>query len=62
MCYLHMLRRLLDLFSHLLTILSYTNFMNNRQLQSVAPNHSYLQDLDLKSSLFDRAAQRFAVA
>ncbi|KAF9107708.1 hypothetical protein BGX29_005225 [Mortierella sp. GBA35] len=33
-----------------------------QQLQSVAPNHSYLQDLDLKSSLFDRAAQRFAVA
>ncbi|KAG0031614.1 hypothetical protein BGZ81_000892 [Podila clonocystis] len=32
------------------------------QLQSVAPNHAYLQDLDLKSSLFDRAAQRFAVA
>ncbi|GJJ70961.1 coatomer subunit epsilon [Entomortierella parvispora] len=33
-----------------------------QQLQSVAPNHSYLQDLDLKSSLFDRAAQRFAIA
>ncbi|KAF9327512.1 hypothetical protein BG006_009187 [Podila minutissima] len=33
-----------------------------QQLQSVAPNHAYLQDLDLKSSLFDRAAQRFAVA
>ncbi|KAF8944396.1 hypothetical protein BGZ47_004295 [Haplosporangium gracile] len=33
-----------------------------QQLQSVAPNHSYLQDLDLKSSLFDRVAQRFAVA
>ncbi|KAG0298443.1 hypothetical protein BGZ96_012165 [Linnemannia gamsii] len=33
-----------------------------QQLQSVAPNHSYLQDLDLKSSLFDRAAQRFSVA
>ncbi|KAF9582280.1 hypothetical protein BGW38_000418 [Lunasporangiospora selenospora] len=32
------------------------------QLQSVAPNHAYLQDLDLKSSLFDRAAQRFALA
>ncbi|KAF9427498.1 hypothetical protein BGZ94_004799 [Podila epigama] len=33
-----------------------------QQLQTVAPNHSYLQELDLKSSLFDRAAQRFAVA
>ncbi|KAG0308765.1 hypothetical protein BGZ98_006940 [Dissophora globulifera] len=33
-----------------------------QQLQSVAPNHSYLQELDLKSSLFDRAAQRFAIA
>ncbi|KAG0331242.1 hypothetical protein BG004_001762 [Podila humilis] len=33
-----------------------------QQLQSVAPNHAYLQDLDLKSSLFDRAALRFAVA
>ncbi|KAF9174170.1 hypothetical protein BGX21_009898 [Mortierella sp. AD011] len=31
-----------------------------QRLQSVAPNHSYLQDLDLKSSLFDRAALRFA--
>lgn len=37
-------------------------FVSFRQLQSVAPNHAYLQDLDLKSSLFDRAAQRFAVA
>ncbi|KAI8356862.1 coatomer epsilon subunit-domain-containing protein [Mortierella sp. GBAus27b] len=33
-----------------------------QQLQNVAPNHSYLQDLDLKSSLFDRAAQRHAIA
>ncbi|KAK3825776.1 MAG: coatomer epsilon subunit-domain-containing protein [Benniella sp.] len=33
-----------------------------QQLQTVAPNHSYLQDLDLKSSLFDRAAQRYAIA
>ncbi|KAG0321617.1 hypothetical protein BGZ99_003791 [Dissophora globulifera] len=33
-----------------------------QQLQSVAPNHSYLQELDLKASLFDRAAQRFAIA
>ncbi|KAF9934030.1 hypothetical protein BGZ65_003936 [Modicella reniformis] len=32
-----------------------------QQLQSVAPNHAYLQDLDLKSSLFDRAAQRYAI-
>lgn len=37
-------------------------FLSFRQLQNVAPNHAYLQDLDLKSSLFDRAAQRFAVA
>ncbi|KAG0238210.1 hypothetical protein BGW42_006490 [Actinomortierella wolfii] len=33
-----------------------------QQLQAVAPNHIYLQELDLKSSLFDRAAQRFAIA
>ncbi|CAJ0911459.1 12113_t:CDS:2, partial [Entrophospora sp. SA101] len=32
------------------------------QLKEVAPNHPFLQELDLKTSLFDRAAQRFALA
>ncbi|CAG8445959.1 21918_t:CDS:2 [Dentiscutata erythropus] len=32
------------------------------QLKEVAPNHVFLQDLDLKTSLFDRSAQRFALA
>ncbi|RIB06023.1 coatomer epsilon subunit-domain-containing protein, partial [Gigaspora rosea] len=32
----------------------------NRQLKEVAPNHVFLQDLDLKTSLFDRSGQRFA--
>ena len=31
------------------------------QLREVAPQHPYLQDLDLKSSLFDRSASRFAL-
>ncbi|KAI9469709.1 MAG: coatomer epsilon subunit-domain-containing protein [Benjaminiella poitrasii] len=31
------------------------------QLREVAPNHPYLQDFDLKSSLFDRSASRFAL-
>ncbi|GBB86454.1 hypothetical protein RclHR1_12890009 [Rhizophagus clarus] len=31
------------------------------QLKEVSPNHAFLQDLDLKSSLFDRVAQRFAL-
>ncbi|KAI7902054.1 coatomer epsilon subunit-domain-containing protein [Cokeromyces recurvatus] len=31
------------------------------QLREVAPNHPYLKDLDLKSSLFDRNASRFAL-
>ncbi|KAI7855008.1 coatomer epsilon subunit-domain-containing protein [Circinella umbellata] len=31
------------------------------QLREVAPQHPYLQELDLKSSLFDRAATRFAL-
>jgi len=31
------------------------------QLKEVSPNHAFLQDLDLKTSLFDRAAQRFAL-
>jgi len=32
------------------------------QLRDIAPQHAFLQDLDLKSSLFDRAATRYAVA
>ncbi|KAJ2958250.1 hypothetical protein NQZ79_g6116 [Umbelopsis isabellina] len=32
------------------------------QLREVAPQHAFLQDLDLKSSLFDRSAARYAVA
>ncbi|CAG8591551.1 4111_t:CDS:2 [Paraglomus brasilianum] len=32
------------------------------QLKEVAPTHMFLQDLDLKTSLFDRAAQRFEIA
>ncbi|CAG8625117.1 13906_t:CDS:2 [Funneliformis caledonium] len=32
------------------------------QLKETSPNHAFLQDLDLKTSLFDRAAQRFALA
>ncbi|KAG2180766.1 hypothetical protein INT44_003773 [Umbelopsis vinacea] len=32
------------------------------QLRDVAPQHAFLQDLDLKNSLFDRAAARYAVA
>ncbi|CAO3612745.1 unnamed protein product [Mucor hiemalis] len=31
------------------------------QLREIAPQHPYLQDLDLKSSLFDRSASRFAL-
>ncbi|KAG0162232.1 hypothetical protein DFQ28_001220 [Apophysomyces sp. BC1034] len=31
------------------------------QLREVAPQHPFLQDLDLKSSYFDRAAARFAL-
>ncbi|CAG8767990.1 15969_t:CDS:2, partial [Gigaspora rosea] len=31
------------------------------QLKEVAPNHVFLQDLDLKTSLFDHSAQRFAL-
>ncbi|KAL0090035.1 coatomer epsilon subunit-domain-containing protein [Phycomyces blakesleeanus] len=31
------------------------------QLREVAPLHPFLQDLDLKSSLFDRSAARFAI-
>ncbi|KAF7725202.1 hypothetical protein EC973_000368 [Apophysomyces ossiformis] len=31
------------------------------QLREVAPNHPFLEDLDLKSSFFDRAAARFAL-
>ncbi|KAL1933880.1 hypothetical protein VTP01DRAFT_7970 [Rhizomucor pusillus] len=31
------------------------------QLREVAPQHPFLQDLDLKSSLFDRTASRFAL-
>ncbi|KAF1804207.1 coatomer epsilon subunit-domain-containing protein [Mucor lusitanicus] len=31
------------------------------QLREVAPQHPYLQDLDLKSSLFDRSASRYAL-
>ena len=32
------------------------------QLKEAAPTHMFLQDLDLKTSLFDRAAQRFEIA
>jgi coatomer protein complex subunit epsilon len=32
------------------------------QLREAAPQHSFLQELDLKTSLFDRAAARYAVA
>lgn len=38
--------------------------MNNilySQLREVAPQHPYLQELDLKSSLFDRCASRYAL-
>ncbi|KAI9252075.1 coatomer epsilon subunit-domain-containing protein [Helicostylum pulchrum] len=31
------------------------------QLREIEPQHPYLQDLDLKSSLFDRSASRFAL-
>lgn len=31
------------------------------QLREVAPNHPYIQELDMKSSLFDRSASRFAL-
>lgn len=31
------------------------------QLREVAPQHPYLQDLDLKESLFDRSVSRFAL-
>ncbi|KAI8367342.1 coatomer epsilon subunit-domain-containing protein [Choanephora cucurbitarum] len=32
------------------------------QLKEVAPEHPYIKDLDLKSSLFDRCASRYALA
>ncbi|CAG8594740.1 8176_t:CDS:2 [Ambispora gerdemannii] len=32
------------------------------QLKEASPNHPFLQDLDLKNSLFDRAAQKFVLA
>ncbi|RHZ87962.1 hypothetical protein Glove_27g11 [Diversispora epigaea] len=32
------------------------------QLKDVTPNHAFLQDLDLKTSLFDRASQRFSIS
>lgn len=31
------------------------------QLREVAPQHPYIQDLDLKSSLFDRSASRYTL-
>jgi coatomer protein complex subunit epsilon len=41
---------------------SLTSFISNySQLREIAPQHPYLQDLDLKSSLFDRSASRFAL-
>lgn len=38
------------------------SILGNSQLRDVAPQHAFLQDLDLKNSLFDRAAARYAVA